>query len=136
MITDRPPFASYLLGAILFVLIVLTRMAFAGDESAPEDAARYLSPLGVTIVGGIACLVVAWLLSLARARWGWLRRGLAGNLAATVYGALTSFGAVVAIGAGVDAGLAAVGGSLVAGLGLAADTERVVRARAETEVEP
>ena len=31
------------------------------------------------------------------------------------------------IGAGVDAGLAAVGGSLVAGLGLAADTERVVR---------
>ena len=74
MITDRPPFASYLLGAILFVLIVLTRMAFAGDESAPEATARYLSPLGVTIVGGILCLAVAWLLSLARARWGWLDR--------------------------------------------------------------
>ena len=80
-------------------------------------------PLGRLALGGIACLLVARLLSWQRAKRGWLRRGWTGNAAAAGYGALVAFGGVLALGGSVEAGLVAVGGATFAGLGLAADPE-------------
>ena len=130
MIDHRPTYFGALIGAALVTLAILARTAWG--STAPPDAdpgwlATYLSPAGRVILGGIACLGVAYLLGLLRESRGWLRRGVAGNLAAAVYGALLAFGAVVAMGGGVEAGLASVGGSFVAALGLNADPERVVR---------
>ena len=131
--TDRQlSIVGFVVGFTLVTLAVFARTAWG--STAPPDAdpgwlATYLSPAGRVILGGIACLGVAWALGIARDRWGWLRRGLVGTLAATVYGALIAFGVVVAMGGGVEAGLASVGGALVAGLGLTADPERVVRRR-------
>ena len=82
-------------------------------------------PVGRGALGGIACLAVAWLLARGRERWGWLRRGAAGNLAATVYAALATFGAVLAVGGSVGAGLTAVGGAMAAGMALVRDRETV-----------
>jgi len=88
-------------------------------------------PVGRGALGGIACLAVAWLLARGRERWGWLRRGAAGNLAATVYAALATFGAVLAVGGSVGAGLTAVGGAMAAGMALVRDP-----ATARTPVPP
>ena len=90
-------------------------------------------PVGRGALGGIACLAVAWLLARGRERWGWLRRGAAGNLAATVYAALATFGAVLAVGGSVGAGLTAVGGAMAAGMALVRDRE-TVRGEASAEV--
>ena len=134
MIAQHRPFlVGALIGAVTFVLLV--RLAYAGTGDPGPDAVSLLSSAGVAILGGIACLIAARLLATARARWGWLRRGWAGNLAATAYGALTAFGAVVAIGAGVDAGLAAIGGALGAGMGLAADRDSARFERAARDPE-
>ena len=130
MIDHRPTYFGALIGAALVTLAILARTAWGSTAPPVDDPGwleTYLSPAGRVILGGIACLGVAWALGIARDRWGWLRRGLAGNLAAAVYGALLAFGAVVAMGGGVEAGLASVGGSFVAALGLNADPERVVR---------
>lgn len=86
-----------------------------------DDALAIAGPVGRGALGGIACLAVAWLLARARDRWGWLRKGAAGNAAATVYAALATFGAVVAVGGSVGAGLTAVGGALAAGMALGRD---------------
>ena len=80
-----------------------------GGTSVLDDALAIAGPVGRGALGGIACLAVAWLLARARDRWGWLRKGAAGNAAATVYAALATFGAVVAVGGSVGAGLTAVG---------------------------
>ena len=82
-------------------------------------------PVGRGALGGIACLAVAWLLARGRERWGWLRRGAAGNAAATVYAALATFGAVLAVGGSVGAGLTAVGGAMAAGMALVRDPATV-----------
>lgn len=95
----------------------------AAEPSTLDRVLDVIGPIGKVAVGGMACLAVAWLLSLGRARWGWLRKGAAGNAAATVYAALVTFGAVLAIGGDVGTGLAAVGGAMVAGMGLAKDPE-------------
>ena len=128
--TDRHlSVAGFAAGLIVVTLAVFARTAW-GSTAPPVDdpgwLATYLSPAGRVILGGIACLGVAWSLGLARDRWGWLRRGLVGTLAATVYGAAVAFGVVVAMGGGVEAGLASVGGAFAAGLGLRADPERVI----------
>jgi len=78
-------------------------------------------PVGRGALGGIACLAVAWLLARGRERWGWLRKGAAGNAAATVYAALATFGGVLAVGGSVGAGLTAVGGAMAAGMALVRD---------------
>lgn len=78
-------------------------------------------PVGRGALGGIACLAVAWLLARGRERWGWLRKGAAGNAAATVYAALATFGGVLAVGGSVGAGLTAVGGAMAAGMALGRD---------------
>ena len=132
--TDRHlSVAGFAAGLIVVTLAILARTAW-GSTAPPVDdpgwLATYLSPGGRVILGGIACLGVAYGLGKLRERKGWLRRGAVGNLAAAVYGSLLAFGAVVALGGGVDAGLASVGGSFVAALGLNADPERVVRAKA------
>lgn len=95
-------------------------------DAAPSLVDRALDiagPIGRGALGGIACLGVAWLLARARERWGWLRRGWAGNAAATVYAALATFGAVVAIGGSVGVGLTAIGGAMLTGMGLERDSE-------------
>ncbi len=84
-------------------------------------------PLGRLALGGIACLIVARLLSWQRAKRGWLRRGWAGNAAAASYGALVAFGGVLALGGSIEAGLLAVGGATLYGLGLAKDPETAQR---------
>ncbi|MBK7823431.1 MAG: hypothetical protein IPJ61_20810 [Tessaracoccus sp.] len=106
----------------------------APDAPAPSDdpgiighALDVAGPVGRGALGGIACLVVAWLLARARDRWGWLRRGWAGNAAATAYAALATFGGVVAVGGSVGAGLTAVGGALAAGMAIARDPETARR---------
>jgi len=86
-----------------------------------DDALAIAGPVGRGALGGIACLAVAWLLARARDRWGWLRKGAAGNAAATVYAALATFGAVLAVGGSVGAGLTAVGGAMAAGMALGRD---------------
>lgn len=86
-----------------------------------DDALAIAGPVGRGALGGIACLAVAWILARARDRWGWLRKGAAGNAAATVYAALATFGAVVAVGGSVGAGLTAVGGAMAAGMALGRD---------------
>lgn len=99
-------------------------------KAAPGLVDRVLDvagPVGRGALGGIACLVVAWLLARARDRWGWLRRGWAGNAAATAYAALGTFGAVLAIGGSVGAGLTAVGGAMAAGMALGRDPGTVRR---------
>lgn len=88
-----------------------------------DRALDIAGPVGRGALGGIVCLAVAWLLARARERWGWLRRGWAGNAAATAYAALATFGAVVAIGGSVGVGLTAIGGAMVAGMGLERDPE-------------
>ena len=96
----------------------------------PSLADRVLEiagPVGRGALGGIACLAVAWLLARARDRWGWLRKGAAGNAAATAYAALATFGAVLAIGGSVGAGLTAVGGAMAAGMALGRDPATVRR---------
>jgi hypothetical protein len=80
-------------------------------------------PVGRLALGGIMCLVAAEFLARLRKRSGRLRRGLVGNAAAAVYGALIAFGGVLALGGSVSAGLVAVGGATFAGLGLARDPE-------------
>ena len=80
-------------------------------------------PLGRLALGGIACLLVARLLSWQRAKRGWLRRGWTGNAAAASYGALVAFGGVLALGGSIESGLVAVGGATLYGLGLGADPE-------------
>ena len=129
MIDHRPTYFGALIGAALVTLAILARTAWGSTAPPVDDPGwleTYLSPAGRVILGGIACLGVAYLLGLLRESRGWLRRGVAGNLAAAVYGALLAFGAVVAMGGGVEAGLASVGGSFVAALGLNADPERVI----------
>jgi hypothetical protein len=99
-------------------------------KDAPGISDRILDiagPVGRGALGGIACLAVAWLLARARDRWGWLRRGAAGNAAATAYAALATFGAVLAIGGSVGAGLTAVGGAMAAGMALGRDPATVRR---------
>ena len=99
-------------------------------KAAPSAVDRILDvagPVGRGALGGIACLAVAWLLARARDRWGWLRRGAAGNAAATAYAALATFGAVLAIGGSVGAGLTAVGGAMAAGMALGRDPATVRR---------
>ncbi len=90
-----------------------------------DDALAIAGPVGRGALGGIACLAVAWLLARARDRWGWLRKGAAGNAAATVYAALATFGAVLAVGGSVGAGLTAVGGAMAAGMALGKDPATV-----------
>ena len=129
MIDHRPTYLGALIGAALVTLAILARTAWGSTAPPVDDPGwleTYLSPAGRVILGGIACLGVAWALGIARDRWGWLRRGLVGTLAATVYGAAVAFGVVVAMGGGVEAGLASVGGAFAAGLGLRADPERVI----------
>lgn len=92
-----------------------------GGTSVLDDALAIAGPVGRGALGGIACLAVAWLLARARDRWGWLRKGAAGNAAATAYAALATFGAVVAVGGSVGAGLTAVGGAMAAGMALGRD---------------
>lgn len=92
-----------------------------GGTSFVDDALAIAGPVGRGALGGIACLAVAWILARARDRWGWLRKGAAGNAAATVYAALATFGAVVAVGGSVGAGLTAVGGAMAAGMALGRD---------------
>ena len=129
--TDRQlSIVGFVVGFTLVTLAVFARTAWGSTAPPVDDPGwleTYLSPAGRVILGGIACLGVAYLLGLLRESRGWLRRGVAGNLAAAVYGALLAFGAVVAMGGGVEAGLASVGGSFVAALGLNADPERVLR---------
>lgn len=116
-------------------------VAAVHDETAPvakpapglvAKALDAAGPLGRLALGGIACLLVARLLSWQRAKRGWLRRGLAGNAAAAGYGALVAFGGVLALGGSIESGLVAVGGATFAGLGLAADPETARRAKVET----
>ncbi len=95
----------------------------APPPSLLDHVLEVAGPVGRGAIGGIACLAVAWLLARARERWGWLRRGPAGNLAATIYAALATFGAVLAVGGGVGVGLTAVGGAMVAGMALGRDPE-------------
>lgn len=95
-------------------------------KPAPGLVAKALDaagPLGRLALGGIACLLVARLLSWQRAKRGWLRRGWTGNAAAAGYGALVAFGGVLALGGSVESGLVAVGGATLYGLGLGADPE-------------
>jgi hypothetical protein len=107
------------------------------DEPPPAKAApgpldrilEVAGPVGRGALGGMACLAVAWLLARARERWGWLRRGWAGNAAATAYAALTTFGAVVAVGGSVGAGLTMVGGAMVTGMALGKDPETAKTAK-------
>ena len=125
----KPTLYGFVVGFALVTLAVFARTAWGSTAPPVDDPGwleTYLSPAGRVILGGIACLGVAYLLGLLRESRGWLRRGVAGNLAAAVYGALLAFGAVVAMGGGVEAGLASVGGSFVAALGLNADPERVI----------
>lgn len=107
-------------------------VAAAPDESppaakpAPGLVAKALDaagPLGRLALGGVACLLVARLLSWQRAKRGWLRRGWTGNAAAAGYGALVAFGGVLALGGSIESGLVAVGGATLYGLGLGADPE-------------
>jgi hypothetical protein len=98
-----------------------------GGTSVLDDALAIAGPVGRGALGGIACLAVAWLLARARDRWGWLRKGAAGNAAATAYAALATFGAVLAIGGSVGAGLTAVGGAMAAGMALGRDPATVRR---------
>lgn len=116
---------GYLLAAGLSRLAWGAQGEPPADPSAVDQAVSLVGPVGRAALGGIACLLSAWLLSRGRARWGWLRRGWAGNAAASAYSALTAFGAILALGGSVDAGLTAVGGALVTGLGLARDPETV-----------
>ena len=105
------------------------------SKAAPGVVAKALDaagPLGRLALGGIACLLVARLLSWQRAKRGWLRRGWTGNAAAAGYGALVAFGGVLALGGSIESGLVAVGGATFAGLGLAADPETARRPKVET----
>ena len=97
--------------------------AVAPSPSTLDRILDVAGPVGRGALGGIACLSVAWLLARARDRWGWLRAGAAGNVAATCYAALATFGAVLAVGGGVGVGLTAVGGAMVAGMALGRDPE-------------
>ena len=102
----------------------------------PSFADRALDiagPVGRGALGGIACLAVAWLLARARERFGWLRRGWAGNAAATAYAALTAFGATLAIGGSVGVGLTVVGGAMVTGMAIARDPATARRPPAPVE---
>lgn len=94
-----------------------------GGTSVLDDALAIAGPLGRLALGGIACLLVARLLSWQRAKRGWLRRGWTGNAAAAGYGALVAFGGVLALGGSIESGLVAVGGATLYGLGLGADPE-------------
>ena len=96
-------------------------------SSLADRVLEVAGPVGRGALGGIACLAVAWLLARARDRWGWLRKGAAGNAAATAYAALATFGAVLAIGGSVGAGLTAVGGAMAAGMALGRDPATVRR---------
>lgn len=92
----------------------------------PSLVARILDavgPLGRLALGGLACLGFARLLAWQRAKRGWLRRGWAGNAAASVYAALVAFGGVLALGGSIQSGLLAVGGAAFVGMGLAKDPE-------------
>jgi hypothetical protein len=103
-------------------------------KPAPGLVAKALvaaGPLGRLALGGIACLLVARLLSWQRARRGWLRRGWTGNAAAAGYGALVAFGGVLALGGSIESGLVAVGGATLYGLGLGADPETARKPKAE-----
>ena len=103
-------------------------------KPAPGLVARGLDaagPLGRLALGGIACLLVARLLSWQRAKRGWLRRGWTGNAAAAGYGALVAFGGVLALGGSIESGLVAVGGATLYGLGLGADPETARRSKVE-----
>ena len=103
-------------------------------KPAPGLVAKALDaagPLGRLALGGIACLLVARLLSWQRAKRGWLRRGWTGNAAAAGYGALVAFGGVLALGGSIESGLVAVGGATLYGLGLGADPETARRAKVE-----
>lgn len=101
--------------------------------SAIDRALDIAGPVGRGALGGIACLAVAWLLARARERFGWLRRGWAGNAAATAYAALTAFGATLAIGGSVGVGLTVVGGAMVTGMAIAKDPETARRPPAPVE---
>ena len=139
------------IGAILAALLLPLARAEAGPSPDPVVAADHAvrpvakpapglvvkaldaaGPLGRLALGGIACLLVARLLSWQRAKRGWLRRGWTGNAAAAGYGALVAFGGVLALGGSVESGLVAVGGATFAGLGLAADPETARRPKVET----
>ena len=98
-----------------------------------DRALDIAGPVGRGALGGIACLAVAWLLARARERWGWLRRGWAGNAAATAYAALTAFGATLAIGGSVGVGLTVVGGAMVTGMAIARDPATARRPPAPVE---
>ena len=95
-------------------------------KPAPSLVARILDavgPLGRLALGGLACLGFARLLAWQRAKRGWLRRGWAGNAAASVYAALVAFGGVLALGGSIQSGLLSVGGAAFVGMGLAKDPE-------------
>ena len=98
-----------------------------------DRALDIAGPVGRGALGGIACLAVAWLLARARERFGWLRRGWAGNAAATAYAALTAFGATLAIGGSVGVGLTVVGGAMVTGMAIARDPATARRPPAPVE---
>lgn len=99
--------------------------AVAPADGLLDHALDVAGPLGRGALGGIAVLAVAWLLARARERWGWLRRGPAGNMAATAYGALVAFGGVLAVGGSVGVGLTAIGGAMAAGMTLRRDPDTV-----------
>lgn len=103
------------------------------SPSVLDRALDIAGPVGRGALGGIACLAVAWLLARAREHFGWLRRGWAGNAAATAYAALTAFGATLAIGGSVGVGLTVVGGAMVTGMAIARDPATARRPPAPVE---
>ena len=96
-----------------------------------DRALDIAGPVGRGALGGIACLAVAWLLARARERWGWLRRGWAGNAAAATCAALATFGGVLAVGGSVPLALTALGSAMAGSALLDRDPKTMRRVPSE-----
>ena len=116
----------------------LRTVATVAPADAPDQAPSVLDraldiagPVGRGALGGIACLAVAWLLARARDRFGWLRRGWAGNAAAATCAALATFGGVLAVGGSVPLALTALGSAMAGSALLDRDPKTMRRVPSE-----
>jgi len=137
MTTQRRDNLIRFFGAIFGIAVTLAVVQIA--SAAPDDSAmpatatladRALATLKTLLqgaLGGIVIYAVGKGFAALRRRKGWLRRGLVGDVSATISAALITVGGAIAIGATWEGAMLALGAVIVGGKLLASDPDTVTR---------
>lgn len=115
--------------AATIAVVQIASAAPPGASAAPEGAtmADRIVDTGLTLLqgalGGIVIYAVGKGFAALRRRKGWLRRGLVGDVSATVSAALITVGGAIAIGATWNGAMLALGAVIVGGKLMSSDPD-------------